>query len=81
MMPKLSAPKACSRVSSETVPFWSSWRDTETALGGRLGGAREPIVEMNAVYSGGGTRMSQGRTWISKKVWGIEGEKELGKEK
>ena len=43
MMPKLSGPKACSSVSSETVPSWSSCSVTETAAGRSSFGAIDPI--------------------------------------
>jgi hypothetical protein len=45
MMPKLSGPNACSSVSSETVPSWSSFSVTDTAAGRSSFGAMEPIFE------------------------------------
>ena len=45
MMPKLSGPNACSSVSSETVPSWSSFSVTDTAAGRSSFGAMEPMFE------------------------------------
>jgi hypothetical protein len=45
MMPKLSGPNACSNVSRETVPSWSSFSVTDTAAGRSSFGAMEPIFE------------------------------------
>jgi hypothetical protein len=49
MIPRLAGPKACSRVSRDTVPSLSSCSETETADGRSLSSAMEPIFLIQSV--------------------------------